>query len=193
MFEFHATEIPGCIRIVPPRFNDLRGDFVKVLHKGVFLEHNIRPDFSEQFYTVSRRAVVRGLHCQLPPHHAHRLLYVVSGAVLDAVVDLRRGSPKYGHAQTFELSAENREMLFLPTGIAHGFYTRSAQAIMVYNVGAVHAPESDRGVRWDSAGIDWPIGPKIVSDRDLGLPTLAEFDSPFAAPEDELRIEGPRP
>lgn len=179
MFEFLETEIPGCLRIVPPQSRDLRGRFVKILHEVEFQKRGLPTGFAEEFYTISRKSVLRGLHCQVPPHEHVKIVYCVAGSALDVVVDLRRGSPTYGRHLTFELSAENAEMIYIPPGLVHGFLVLSDQAIMVYKVGTVHSPESDRGIRWDSAGIAWPEGPKILSDRDLQLPPLRDFQSPF--------------
>ena len=179
MFEYHDTALPGCLRIVPPRSADLRGRFVKVLHADAFRARGLETHFAEEFYTVSGSRVLRGLHFQVPPHDHVKLVYCVVGQVLDVAVDLRRGSPTYGRSAMIELSAENEQMLYIPRGFAHGFLVTSPEAILVYKVGTVHSPQHDRGVRWDSAGINWPEGAKVISDRDLGLPPLGEFQTPF--------------
>lgn len=179
MFELKQTSIPGCVEIIPPQPTDLRGRFVKVLHRDQFSALGLETDFPEQYFTVSRKNVLRGMHFQLPPHDHSKLVYCVSGEVLDVVLDLRRGSPSFGKAMSVRLTSDPTNLLYLPRGLAHGFLTLSAEATMVYHVGSVHAPTHDSGVRWDSFGFDWPAGSRIISDRDLNLPSFTEFASPF--------------
>lgn len=176
------TAIPGCFQLVPDIRADERGSFVKTFREDLFREHGMATSFAEEYYSLSKRNVVRGLHFQLPPHDHAKLVYCVQGAVLDAALDLRRGSPTYGQHVTFELSAENGHMLYLPAGLAHGFCTLGEQAVMMYKVTSAYAPQHDSGIRWDSAGIAWPDDVQrapLLSARDQGFATLAEFDSPF--------------
>jgi dTDP-4-dehydrorhamnose 3,5-epimerase len=100
--------------------------------------------------------------------------------VLDAVVDLRVGSPTYGQYALFELSAAKANSIYIPKGMAHGFCALSAQAIMVYKVSSVYSPVHDAGVRWDSAGISWPTTEAVLSARDESFPPLDKFVSPFS-------------
>jgi dTDP-4-dehydrorhamnose 3,5-epimerase len=98
---------------------------------------------------------------------------------MDVAVDLRMGSPTYGAHVTAELVAATGNGLYLPSGLAHGFTALTDDAILLYMQTSEHAPEHDTGIRWDSAGIDWPVEDPLLSDRDAALPTLAAFDSPF--------------
>ena len=173
------TRIPGCFTIQPKVFEDARGQFVKVFHEGAFAEHGLVTHFAEDYYSVSRKGVLRGMHFQTPPADHVKLVYCVRGAVLDAVVDLRRGSPTYGQHFTIELSAEKANMLYVPRGLAHGFYVTSDDAAMVYKVETVHSAASDAGIAWDSCNIPWPAGAPVISARDGGFPRLADFESPF--------------
>lgn len=173
------TAIAGCYQLVPNVFRDERGAFVKVFHEEVFREHGLRTDFAEEYYSVSRERVLRGLHFQTPPHEHAKLVYCPQGSVLDVAVDLRVGSPSYGQHIGVELSEANANMLYLPAGLAHGFYTTSTQATMVYKVTSVYAPAHDGGILWSSAGIDWPDADPILSERDRQFPALADFASPF--------------
>lgn len=175
-----ATAIPGCYQIVTDIRRDERGSFVKVFHEDIFREHGLATDFREEYYSTSRRGVIRGLHFQTPPHDHAKLVYCTHGAVMDVALDLRKGSPMYGQHITLELSAENGHMLYLPAGLAHGFCSLSEQSLMVYKVTTTYAPHNDGGVRWDSAGIAWPVQDPIMSPRDGTFPTLGAFDSPFA-------------
>lgn len=179
MFELVPSKLAGCVALQPKAFSDARGRFVKVFHEGAFRELGLHTDFAEEYYSVSHRHVIRGLHFQTPPHDHVKLVYCVQGDVLDVVLDLRVGSPTFGQHATFHLSADAANSIYIPKGMAHGFCALSEQAIMVYKVSTVYAPHNDAGVRWDSAGIDWPTSSPIVSARDAGFAGLGQFDSPF--------------
>jgi dTDP-4-dehydrorhamnose 3,5-epimerase len=178
MIEIIPAQIDG-VRIVRPMVQaDPRGTFVKFVHERIFSEHGLPTRFAEQYYSVSSQNVLRGLHLQVPPHHHDKLVTCIAGEVFDVVVDLRKGRG-YGRHQSFDLDGARGDSIFVPAGCAHGFYVRSATAIVLYNVGTVHAPLHDTGIRWDSAGIAWPSAAPVVSDRDAALAPLAEFSSPF--------------
>ena len=177
---FEPGPLPGCFELRSRVFVDARGRFAKTIHAGLFAAHGLRTDFVEQYYSVSARGVVRGLHLQLPPHEHAKLVYCPSGEVLDVVVDLRRGSPTFGRHVLVTLSAQRGNALYVPAGVAHGFLATSAETLMVYNTTSVHAPEHDGGIRWDSAGVPWPLEREpVVSERDARLAALADFVTPF--------------
>jgi dTDP-4-dehydrorhamnose 3,5-epimerase len=178
---FRETGITGCYEITPKRLDDERGLFVKTFHHDLFKEHGLNTDWREEYFSVSRRRVLRGLHFQLPPHDHDKLVYCTAGTVLDAAVDLRKGSPGYGSHLLLELSAEKGNMLYLPRGLAHGFYVLSDRATMLYKVSSVYAPEYDAGIAWNSLGIAWPDPDPILSRRDSSFPNFAEFLSPYAS------------
>lgn len=171
--------IPGCYQLFPQVRTDARGRFLKTFHKDVYAEHGLVTGFAEEYYSVSHKGVLRGMHFQTPPHAHFKLVYCLSGSVLDAIVDLRAGSPTYRQATTIELSVEAGNMLYIPPGMAHGFYALTDDAVMQYKVTTVYAPHNDAGIRWDSAGIDWPDTQPLVSERDAGFPRLEDYDSPF--------------
>lgn len=173
------TRLPGCFELRPAILRDDRGSFTKVFHREQFHAAGLRVDFAEEYYSLSRRGVLRGLHFQTPPHAHAKLVYCPQGRVLDAALDLRRGSPSFGQHLTLELSGEQGNMLYLPAGLAHGFYTLSEQALMVYKVTSVYAPAHDAGIRWDTAGIAWPDPAPVLSQRDRGFAPLAQYDTPF--------------
>lgn len=181
MFDVFSCEIPGVFEIRPIVRSDIRGNFVKIFHKDVFAEHGLILDFAEMYHTTSQPGVVRGLHFQTPPHDYVKLVGCVAGSVFDAVVDLRRGSPTFGQHQVFRLSQSEGNLLYLPSGIAHGFCVEAKDdpATMFYVTSAVYAPDHDGGIAWDSAGIAWPVTNPLLSDRDRALPRMADFDSPF--------------
>ncbi len=180
IFEKRETAIPGCFELVPRKTEDERGCFVKTFHRNGFESLGLKTGWREEYYSVSRKGVLRGLHFQLPPHDHVKLVYCTAGRVLDAVLDLRIGSPVYGQHLLCELDAEKANMLYLPKGVAHGFYTLSDSATMVYKVSTVYVPTCDTGILWNSAGIPWPDDQPTVSQRDGTLPALSDFtDNPF--------------
>jgi dTDP-4-dehydrorhamnose 3,5-epimerase len=179
MFECKTTALAGCLEIQPRLMNDARGRFVKVFHQEAFREHGLETEFAEEYYSHSRRGVIRGMHFQLPPAEHVKLVYAVHGEVFDVVLDLRVGSPTYGRTASFRLSAEQGNCLYIPKGFAHGFCATSELATLVYKVSTVYAPQLDAGVLWNSLDIDWPAAEPIVSERDASFRPLAAFESPF--------------
>jgi dTDP-4-dehydrorhamnose 3,5-epimerase len=179
LFETRNTPLPGLLELQPRLARDARGLFVKPFHRETFASLGLATEFAEQFYSVSHRHVLRGMHCQLPPHDHVKLVYCTAGRVLDVVVDLRVGSPTFGRHHRVELSAQQANMLYIPSGFAHGFLSLLDESTMVYHVTTAHAPSHDSGVCWNSLGVDWPVRDPIVSARDAALTPLSEFVSPF--------------
>lgn len=179
MFQLIPTSLPGLQVIQPRIFSDRRGDFVKTFHAGLF--HDLGLDFEprEEFFSTSARGVVRGMHFQRPPAAHAKMVYCIVGRVLDVVLDLRKSSPTFGRSCARELSAANREMLFIPVGFAHGFLALEDGATMVYQTSTVHSPAQDAGIVWNSFGFDWPVKSPQLSERDQQFPALTDFDSPF--------------
>ncbi len=173
------TKIPGCFILTPMRFKDDRGEFFKVFQSSFFDEMGLETEYKEDFYSTSRKNVLRGLHFQLPPHEHVKMVYCVSGRIYDAFVDIRKGSPTFMQWDAVEIDGKNARIIYLDKGIAHGFYVLSQEATVVYKVGSLHSPELDSGIRWDSAGIAWPSDSPILSDRDRHLPALKNFPTPF--------------
>lgn len=177
--EVRTTSIPGCFEIYPHVVSDDRGCFVKVFHVEAFAAHGLETVYVEEYYSVSRYGVIRGLHFQTPPMDHAKLVYCVEGRVQDVALDLRRGSPSYGRYELFELSAERANMVYLPQGIAHGFCVLSDAATLVYKVSTVYSVKHDAGVLWSSANIPWSVTDPILSARDRAHPPLVDFVSPF--------------
>ena len=176
---FSNTPLPGCFEICPQIHYDHRGSFVKTFHCEEFSERGLQVQWAEEYYSISRQNVLRGLHFQLPPYDHEKIVYCVEGEVLDAVVDLRVGSPTFGQHALFRLSSVKGNMLYIPRGMAHGFYSTSKRAAMMYKVSTMYSPNHDTGILWSSAGIPWPTQQPVLSCRDANLSPLAEFDSPF--------------
>jgi dTDP-4-dehydrorhamnose 3,5-epimerase len=172
------SPIPGCYEIHPVIFNDERGSFVKTFHADFFSSHGLVSHFVEEYYSHSLQGVLRGLHFQLPPREHEKVVYCVSGEVFDVVVDLRRGSPSYGMFETFILNADKANMVYIPAGLAHGFYALT-RATMMYKVSSLYSPAHDTGILWNSLTIPWPDRNPIISKRDSRFPAFRDFDNPF--------------
>ena len=173
------SKIPGCYEILTRPIKDDRGIFVKVFNSEDFKKFGLCVEFKEQYYSVSEANVVRGLHFQLPPYDHAKLVYCVAGSVEDVVLDLRVGSPTYGKTLMLELSAEKRNMIYLPKGLAHGFCTPKEPAILNYNVSSIYKMDADSGILWNSVGIPWPIDNPVISERDNSFMPFLDFKSPF--------------
>lgn len=177
--QLQETLLPGCFILEPPTHRDQRGHFVKWFNSDVFSKLGLCVNWAEVYASVSTSGVVRGLHFQVPPFDHAKLVFCLSGRALDVVLDLRRGSQTYGKHIQVRLSSDQARALYVPSGCAHGFLSEVDQTLMVYQVSSPYSPRFDSGVRWDSAGIDWPVQDAVVSERDAALPGFDEFDSPF--------------
>lgn len=149
-----------------------------------FEQLGIECDFVQDNQSLSaRRGTVRGLHFQRPPHPQAKLVRVIRGAAFDVAVDLRRGSPTFKRWCGTTLTAEKGNQLFVPRGFAHAFCTLESDTEVAYKVDDYYAPEYDAGLIWNDPelGIDWPIAAQeaILSEKDVKLPPLADFESPF--------------
>lgn len=185
--QFVQELLPGTWLVQLKRFEDARGSFVKTYSRSVFdaalqaeTPHLAAFDFREEFYSLSAKDVVRGMHFQVPPHDHVKLVYCAMGAVEDVLLDLRKG-PGYGRSVSVQLSGDAPQLLVIPKGIAHGFVSLTDQSLMVYKTSTEHAPSHDAGIRFDSFGHSWPTSTPILSARDQAHPTLADFVSPFDA------------
>jgi dTDP-4-dehydrorhamnose 3,5-epimerase len=172
----HITKLPGLAIIETASFLDERGSFGEIYNAKTFASLGIPGVFVQYNHSRSRRHVLRGLHYQLP-HAQAKLVYVVYGSIWDVAVDLRVGSPTFRQWMGLELSEENRKMLFLPEGFAHGFCVTSDRADVMYACTDFYSPPDERGVRWDDPeiGITWPCDSPIVSKKDLSLPFLRDI------------------
>ena len=176
--EPQTSEIPECFIVPLFHHGDARGEFVKVFQSSAAVPGAHLP-IAELFWSRSQRGVVRGLHFQIPPHAHAKLVTIISGTALDVVVDLRVGSPAFGQSCAVALDASSPVAVAIPVGCAHGFQATSDDTTVLYATSTEHAPEADRGIRWDTVGIRWPIADPIISARDAGFPALADFESPF--------------
>lgn len=184
--EVTETSFPGLLVLEPRVFRDKRGFFLESYNKIKFHEAGVVAEFVQDNHAYSKdRFVLRGFHFQLPPAAQAKLVWVTRGAVLDVVVDLRKGSPTYGKSYAAELNAENFRRMFIPKGFAHGYLTLRPDTEFIYKVDAPYAPDCDSGLIYDDPIIafDWwehlkGVTP-ILSEKDTRLGSLADFDSPF--------------
>jgi len=166
------TRIEGVYEIENKFFEDDRGQFIKTFNSDFFEAEGLESNFQESFFSVSKKNVIRGMHFQKPPHDHAKLVYVVSGKILDVALDVRKGSPTFGQYYVTTLSDENAKSLYMARGFAHGFLTLSSSATVVYMTGSVYSPEADSGIRWDGFGFDWPLKQPIISNRDQAFEKL---------------------
>lgn len=174
----------GIIVLRPRRLSDERGWFMETYRNDVFAELGITASFVQDNHVLSRTAgTLRGLHFQAPPKAQAKLVRVLRGAIYDAVVDIRCGSPTYGRWTGTRLSAEGGEQLFVPAGFAHGYCTLETNTEIAYKCDAYYAPEHEGGISATDPdiGITWPFAVKAmtVSAKDAALPRLRDLDSPF--------------
>ncbi|MBI5622289.1 MAG: dTDP-4-dehydrorhamnose 3,5-epimerase [Elusimicrobia bacterium] len=178
---FTKLEPEGLVLIEGRIFSDDRGFFLEGYREAELLEAGL-PRFVQDNISRSSQGTVRGLHYQKAPAAQAKLMRCLRGKVFDVAVDIRRGSPTYGKWAAVELSDERNLMLYIPVGFAHGFYTLSETADILYKVTTYFSLEHDRGVRWDDPALDiaWPSKAGTLSAKDLRLPLLAEADNDFA-------------
>lgn len=173
------SKIPGCCEVVNDIRSDERGQFVKIYNKSEFKNAGIDFEYKEEYFSVSKKGVFRGMHFQLPPYDLDKFVDCIYGKILDVVLDLRVGSPAYGQVVAYELDSETSSSIFIPTGCAHGFFTLSEMAIVNYRVSAEYSPSHDTGINWKSVEFEWPFEKPIISDKDDNLVSISEFDNPF--------------
>lgn len=170
------TRLPGVIVIEPAIHGDSRGWFQETYRRNVLAELGITDEFVQDNHSRSQRGVLRGLHFQVGAHPQAKLVRCARGAVLDVVVDIRRGSPTFGQWEAWTLDDERGLQLYCPIGFAHGFCVVSDVADVVYRCSDYYDPASDSSIAHDdpALGITWPAGEHEVSDRDRAAPALAD-------------------
>jgi dTDP-4-dehydrorhamnose 3,5-epimerase len=173
------TNLPGCFVLEPRIFSDHRGDFIKIFNADVFQELGLNASFKEEYYSTSKKGVLRGLHFQVPPSAHVKCIICLQGEIFDVVVDLRKESPTYGKHFTIHLKASEPKVLYIPEGMAHGFLSLTNDTLFLNKTTTVFDGPSDKGIRWDSCGINWPSHSLILSGKDEELPGFNEFNSPF--------------
>ncbi|NOV04245.1 dTDP-4-dehydrorhamnose 3,5-epimerase [Paenibacillus planticolens] len=177
-----STKLPGVVVLEPKAHGDHRGFFMESYNQQTLANAGIHHAFIQDNHSLSVEAgVLRGLHYQLEPKALTKLVRVVSGAVYDVVVDIRKGSPTFGEWVGVILSADNKRQILVPKGFAHGACTLVPNTQLLYKVDDYYSPEHDRGIAWDDPdlGIAWPISQPILSERDRQQPALAQAENNF--------------
>ena len=173
---FAELDIGGVYLIDLELHVDQRGFFARTFCVREFEQHGLSTTVAQCSTSFNaRRGTLRGLHYQSAPYEEAKVVRCTSGAVFDVVVDLRAGSPTRGKWLSTELSGNNRRMLYIPPGVAHGFQTTEDNTEVFYQISTDHVPSASRGIRWDDPqlAIDWPLcDERIVSDRDAAFPGL---------------------
>ncbi|HEY9340827.1 MAG TPA: dTDP-4-dehydrorhamnose 3,5-epimerase [Hanamia sp.] len=180
---FSKTQFPGLLIFEPTVFEDSRGYFFESYNQKLFSENGIEIHFVQDNQAQSSFGIIRGLHFQMDPFAQTKLLRVLSGKIIDAVVDIRKNSPTYGNAYTIELSAENKKQLLIPKGFAHGYSVISETAEVFYKCDAFYHKESEGGILWNDPklNIDWkvPVDKVLVSEKDARYPSLENCKNNF--------------
>ena len=176
--------IPDVKIVRPQKHGDARGFFSETYNRQTLAEAGIDLTFVQDNHTFSAEpGTLRGLHFQTPPFAQDKLVRVVRGSILDVAVDLRAGSPSFGHHVSVVISAETWNQILVPIGFAHGLLTLEPDTEVLYKVTAVYAPEHEKGLRWNdpALGIDWPVSAAQVrlSAKDQVQPLLAELPTCF--------------
>ena len=176
MAELRTTPIPGLLEIIPRIFPDSRGYFFESFRKDWLAKEGIAVDWVQDNQSFSQKGTVRGLHFQSSLFAQAKLVRVITGKVLDVVVDLRKDSPTFGEHFSTILDSERNNLLYIPVGFAHGFSVLE-DSIFVYKCSNYYDKASEGGILWNdpALSIDWKVALPIISDKDKEWPTLEEF------------------
>jgi dTDP-4-dehydrorhamnose 3,5-epimerase len=180
-FEFKPLEIRGPLLIRPQIFGDERGFFLELYKHTDFVSAGITEHLVQDNYSKSTRGILRGLHYQKSPKTQGKLVICMKGGIFDVAVDIRKGSPQYGKWTGVELTEENRLMLYVPPGFAHGFQVLSETAEVMYKCTDEYSPPDERGIIWDDRDIKvaWPLANPVLSAKDKMNPALRFADNDF--------------
>lgn len=173
---FTETKLKGAFLIDVERREDQRGFFARTFCEREFASHDLNTRFVQCNISFNKlKGTLRGMHYQAAPCEEIKLIRCTSGAIFDAIIDLRPDSPTFKAHFAAVLSAENRKMLYIPEGFAHGFQTLQSETEVFYQMSQFYSPEHARGVRWNDPafGIEWPAGERIIIDRDDSYPDFA--------------------
>ena len=175
-FEFKRLEIHDVFLITPKVFIDERGFFMETYQKEELAKAGITGEFLQQNHSKSVKGVLRGLHYQKDPYAQAKLVRCIRGEIFDVAVDIRKRSNTFGKYVSAMLSEENKNMLYIPRGFAHGFEVLSRKAEVVYNVDNIYSKNNESGIIWDDPhiSIDWPIKNPVLSNKDRDWHNIKE-------------------
>ena len=177
--KFTQTRLSGAYIIDLDKIGDDRGFFARAFCVDEFREHGLTEKIVQMNNSnAARKGTLRGMHYQLAPAAETKLVRCIRGSLYDVIIDLREGSSTFGEHVGVELTADNRKMFYVPKGFAHGFITLEDDTEAFYFVDEFYAPDLERGVRWNDPrfAIDWPIEPKVLSEKDRSHP---DFDPDY--------------
>ena len=179
--KIQTAPINGLLIITPQVFGDSRGYFFESYRKDALVDHGFLELFVQDNESKSQRGVLRGLHFQSPPHAQAKLVRVVKGSIMDVAVDIRTGSETYGKHFSLTLSEQNRKMLLIPEGFAHGFVALENDTIVSYKCSRVYCKDAEKTLKWDDQdlAINWGENSPAISDKDLEGEPFEGFKSPF--------------
>ena len=178
-FEFESQKIKDVILVKPKVFGDNRGFFLESYKKSDFYANGIDVEFNQDNHSKSSKGVLRGLHYQASPYGQAKLVRCAKGRIYDVAVDIRPDSETFGQYVKVELSEENKQMLYIPIGFAHGFVALTDDVEILYKASGEYAPQADRGVLWNDKdiNIDWEIDfEPLLSEKDKIQPRLREIN-----------------
>jgi len=181
-FNFESLEIAEVILIEPEVFKDKRGFFMETYKMPDFVASGIKGNFVQDNHSRSVKGVLKGLHYQNPPFVQGKLVRAVKGEIFDVAVDIRKSSSSYGKWVGVTLSEENKKMLYVPEGFAHGYCVLSEIAEVLYKTTNIYSPQSETGIIWndEDLNIEWPIKRPVLSEKDKKWPTLKEANIKFS-------------
>jgi dTDP-4-dehydrorhamnose 3,5-epimerase len=179
--EIVKTELEGLIVLKPKVFEDARGYFFESYNQKLFKEAGLDLNFVQDNQSLSHTGVLRGLHFQVPPHAQGKLVRVITGAVYDVAVDIRKNSPTYGKWFGLELTQENKWMMYVPEGFAHGFLTLRDNTIFSYKCTNFYNKPAEDCLLWNDPdiGVKWNVTDPLLSQKDLEGKSLKNFVSPY--------------
>jgi dTDP-4-dehydrorhamnose 3,5-epimerase len=170
---FTETKLLGAFVMEPERREDERGFFARTFCQREFESHGLNVQIAQCSISFNKRkGILRGMHFQAAPFSETKLVRCTSGCIYDVFVDMRPSSPTFKQYVAVELSAENRKMVYIPEGFAHGFQTLEEDTEVFYQMSQIYSPEHARGVRWDDPafGIEWPPAERTIVERDRNYP-----------------------
>jgi len=168
----------GVFEIQLEPLQDNRGFFMRVYDEEIFKKHGIHKNWVQENHSLSiEKGIIRGMHFQFPPHMEAKLVRVIRGEIYDVFIDLRKDSLTFGQWDSIKLSADSREMIYIPRGFAHGFCTLTKNCEVIYKVDNYYAPDSEGIIRWDDPdlAIKWPLNNPILSEKDSKAKNFREF------------------
>ena len=172
-------KIEGCYKIELTTHNDKRGFFSKNYNFNEFKKFNLNTSWREDFFSISNKNVIRGMHIQNPPYDHYKTVMCLKGEMIDVILDLRKSSKTYLKYIAIKLSEMTSDIVYIPPGVAHGFLSLKNNSIAYYKVSSMYSKNHDTGLLWNSFNFKWPVEKPIISERDKKLVHLSDYKSKF--------------